>query len=238
MPASVTWKGPTTQLVEATNSPSYKVSDRIIQTRAYHCLFSYGESQLGNFAKGTAGTGGQAGYTVGDSALTKQRGNIGLLTVNWEASSASSGQPLPGDEVNVSATNQSPRTERHPAFATLTAAEFKQVADALAAPDAKLRKPIYDLLPALGKSLVDIIIKGNESYYLATLRYQWTTHSYTIPNSTRGGYVEALSGPLASYFTGTIVWLREADDLQYANGIWKRTRSWLGADQWNATLYP
>jgi hypothetical protein len=197
----------------------------------------------------TLGSGDLTGYILRSSIVDRSKGDIGKLTDVWAVGGddADPGDaPLPADEVAVSATNQSPRTERHPRFAHLAAIadELGNVEDALRAPSPTERAVAYSLLSATagsllgGKALVDKIRAGNEAYYLATLRYSWATHSYGVPNSTRGGYVETISGPLASYFTGSISWLREADDLQWSNGIWRRTRSWLGADAWDADLYP
>lgn len=235
---TATWKGPTTSLVEAVNSPSYEASDRIIKTRTYHGLFTFCETEFPDYAKGTAGTGAEAGYTIASSSLQKIRGGIGQLTVKWEASSSDSGQPLPNDEVAVSGTNQSPRLERHPNYVSLDAAALINVETALRAQEKPARDTAYAALSATGKELVDKIRKGNESYYLATLRYVWVTHSYTLPTSTRGGYVESIGGPLAAYFVSGIEWLRESDNLDYSNGIWRRTIAWLGADAWDADIYP
>ena len=230
--ATPTWKGPTDQLVEANNSPTYELSERVLKTRIYHGLFSYCESLLPDYSRGTIGTGSEAGYLVSRTTLAKLRGKIGQLSIQWEASSDSSGQSLPSDEVAVTPNNLNPRLETHPRFtvggSALTAANLANVETALRAQDESARATAYAALPSLGKELVDRIRRGNESYYLAALRYSWVTHSWTIPSSTRGGYVESPGGPLSSYFVAGISWLREADDLQYQNGIWRRTRTWLG----------
>jgi hypothetical protein len=235
--AAVTWKGTTTQLVEASNSPAYDAGDRASKTRVYHGLFSYCETVFGNFAKGTIGSGAEAGYVVEKSSLRKLRGGIGQITVEWVAATSGSGQPLPPDEVAVSATSQSPRLERHPNYASLTAEELQEVDNCLRMPDATARKNKIATLTTLPKELVNKILKGNESYYLATLRYSWVTHSYSLPTTTRGGYIDTISGPLAGYFVAGIVWLREADNLDNSNGVWRRTITWAGSDSWDADIY-
>ncbi len=226
--ATPTWKGPTDQLVEANNSPTYELSERVIKTRIYHGLYSYCESLLPDYSRGTIGTGSESGYLVSRTTLAKLRGNIGQMTIQWEASSDSSGQTLPSDEVAVIPDNLNPRLEAHPNYAVLDDVDMQNVENALRANTRQERLVTDAFLTAEGLDLVTRIRRGNESFYLAAFRYSWVTHSWTIPSSTRGGFVESPGGPLASYFTGTISWLREADALQYQSGIWRRTRTWLG----------
>lgn len=190
--------------------------------------------------KGTLGSGDTSGYVLESSTYSPRKGDQALLTDVWVAGGDDAdpeSTPLPPDEVGVSGTNQGPRIERHPRYVSLTAANLLLVDKAVKSPLADERAAAYADLSATGRELVDKIRKGNESYYLATLRYSWATHSFTIPSSTRGGYVDTISGPLASYFVGSISWLREADDLQLINGIWRLTSSWLGADSWDAQIY-
>lgn len=227
--ATPTWKGPTDQLVEANNSPSYQVGERIIKVRTYHGLFSHCESVLPDFSRGTAGSGDEDGYVVGAATLNKIRGGSGQLAVQWEASASTSGYVLPPDEVSVSPDNINPRLETHPRFATLDQEDLANVESALRAQDETARSDAYAALDTLGQELVDRIRRGNESYYLAALRYSWVTHSWTLPTMTRGGFVQSPSGPLSGYFSGTLSWLRESDDLQLSGGIWRYTRNWLGA---------
>lgn len=226
-----------TALIEQPNSGGIKYGERLQITKIYKGKLA--DCIADALARGTVGTGDLAGFVVAESTVTPERGGLGVLTIVWESGGSGASTPLPSDEVQVTPTNQSPRVERHPSFASLAAidGELANVETACRAQNSAERNTAYATLSALGKKLVDKIRAGNESYYLATLRYSWATHSYTVPTTTRGGYVEAIGGPLASYFSGGIVWLREADDLQYSNGIWRRTISWLGADAWDADLY-
>lgn len=223
-------------LVEQPNSDSRVNGQTNTRTKIY--IAEYDVAVAAQKTRGTIGTGDLAGWVIDTSSVESLRGEIGRLTDVWSAGEGS-GATLPPDEIAVSATNQSPKTERNPHFLALTAAEFKKVDDAIRAPTAELRAPIYNSLGALGKSLVDKIVRGNETYYHATLRYSWATHSYTLPTMYRGGWIESPGGPLAGYFVGDISWLREADDLQYNAGVWRLTRSWLGASNfaWDTDLY-
>jgi hypothetical protein len=227
-------------LIEQPESRSRNWSkEGLTETRIY--VAEYAVAKAAQKPPGTIGSGDLAGFVIRSSNIESIRGLAARLTDVWSYGGDDGDpevNPLPADEVALQATNQSPKLERHPNYATLTGAQFDLVDLAIKAATDAERAAAYAALPTLGKELVDLIRAGNESYYLATLRYSWVTHSYSLPSSTRGGYVETVGGPLASYFIGTIAWLREADNLDYQNGIWRRTISWLGADAWNADIYP
>ena len=238
MPASPTQKGATGVLTEAPDSPVIKRGVRSTITRTWVGIYSVCEAVT--WYKGDAGSGAESGYQVAEVTITKERGNAGKVVVVWESGGSGSGQPLPLDEIAVAPTNLQPRTARHPLYSSLSAADLQKVEDAVLKQTSTERDAAYAALGSTGKQLVDKLRLGNESYYLASLRYSWATHSYSIPTTTRGGYVESISGtPLSGYFVSGISWLREADDLQYSNGIWRRTRSWLGAadGHWDSDLY-
>lgn len=250
MPAAAKWVGPTNQLLELPESPSYELGDIVIQRRMYRCQFDYGESIIAGFSKGTAGTGAQSGYVVSSAKLERERGDIGRITVSWGAAGSGSGQSLPADEVSVQPSNLSPRLETHPLFAPLANMEVaapdpQPVLDVaenvVRAQNADDRTFYRDQLAAIPLALkfIEKIRQGKESWYLASLRYSWATHSWTVPTMYRGGWIQAPLGPLANYFVADIDWLRESDDLQYSNGIWRLTRSWLGGPlgAWDTDLY-
>ena len=210
------------------------------ETRIY--IGTYAVAAAAQKAYGTIGTGDLSGYLIKSSTVEPMRGLLGKLVDVWSAGGEDgnpSTNPLPSDQVSVSGTNQSPKTERNPRYLSLEtiAGELERVETAIKGSAQGQRDAAYSALSATGQELVDKIRRGNESYYLASLSYSWVTHSYTLPTMYRGGWVEAPGGPLAGYFVGDIAWLRTSDDLQYSNGIWALTRTWLGADAWDADLY-
>lgn len=225
-------------LVESPESRRVEwTKDALVETRIYVAAYDVARAALK--APFTAGTDDLEGFIIRSSVVEAVRPGLGRLVDVWVFGGDDADPetvPLPQDEVAVSATNQSPRLERHPRYVSLTSEQLALVENALRA-QTNARNDAYEDLNTLGKELVDKIRAGNESYYLATLRYSWAVHSYTVPNTTRGGFVESISGPLAGYFSGSISWLREADQLEYSNGIWRKTVSWLGADTWDEDIY-
>lgn len=238
MSATPTQKGAIGVLTEAPDSPTIVRGARTTRTRTYVGIYSVCE--VAPWYKGDAGSGAESGFQVATCTITKERGNHGKVVVVWESGGEGSGQPLPLDEVAVTPTNQNPRLERHPRYVSIGDAEMANFETATRSTENYKRDAAFAALSTLGKELALFVRKGNESFYLATVRYSWATHSYSVPTSTRGGYIESISGtPLSGYFVSGITWLREADDLQYANGIWRRTRTWLGAPDghWLAEIY-
>lgn len=210
------------------------------ETRVY--IAQYSVCVAAQKAYNTIGTGDLAGYLIQSSTVEPMRGLMGKLVDVWSAGGDDGNpetNPLPSDQVSVTGTNQSPRTERHVRYVGLAtiAGEIERIETAIKGSSQGQRDTAYSALSALGKELVDKIRAGNEAFYLATLSYSWVTHSYSLPTMYRGGWVESPGGPLAGYFVGSIAWLRASDDLQYNNGIWALTRTWLGADAWDTDLY-
>ncbi|TXH10000.1 MAG: hypothetical protein E6R03_15975 [Hyphomicrobiaceae bacterium] len=229
-----------TSLIEQPESRARENGDAQTEARIY--IADYDTCKAAQKTKNTVGTGDLAGYLIRTSKVEPIRGLAAKLIDVWVAGGDDAdpeSNPLPADEVNVTGTNQSPKTERHPRYISLAAiaGEMDRVDSAIKGGTKPERDAAYNALSTLGKELVTKIRNGNEAYYLATLTYSWATHSYTLPTMYRGGWVEAVSGPLSGYFVGTISWLRAADDLSYSNGIWRLTRTWLGADAWDSQLY-
>ena len=262
MAAEKTWKGTATTLVEVPDSPTYELGEKVLQVRSYVGLHSLCVSEAFRaYQKGTIGMGDQTGYSVQKSTVSRSRGDQGLLVVTWESNGVESGQTLPPEEYSVTPENQNPRVERHAAFDALKGetvtfvdtrpgysgtktiplltaiqnAAFSQDSRTFWAEVIATADEATTALKLLGK-----LEGGLESYYLCALRYAWVTHSWACPTVDRGGYPQTPLGPLAGYFSADIDWLRESDDLQFQNGIYRLTQSWSGGpeSEWDADLYP
>lgn len=240
-------------LIESNDSPSYVVAGgQVAQTRIYHAKFSVCLANI--LYEGAIGTGDQSGYVLTSCTVQHIGSEQGRLTYVWGAAGSGSGVTLPPDEVSVSGDNLSPRVESHKRYKPLDGVNvdwegesvplLAVVQNAVQATSSTTRAKAIAILTAtpvsaLALELVKKLEAGREAFYMAALRYSWTTHSFTIPTMYRGGWIEAPGGPLAGYFVADIDWLREADDLQYSAGIWRLTRSWLGGPNghWDLQLY-
>jgi hypothetical protein len=94
---------------------------------------------------------------------------------------------------------------------------------------------------AVMNMLIEKLTKGQETYYLAGLKYTWTRHFYDPQAINRGGYIEQPGGPLAGYLPYDFDWLRNCDRQQPVGtgGVYKVTYSWVGgpSGHWDRDLY-
>lgn len=225
-------------LIEAPESGTYEFAEKATYTQIYVAKFSacFDARQT----HGTIGSGVTLGYRVAKCTVEHTRGIMGKLTIVWEAGGGDDpGIQLPADEFDVFPENLSPRTERNKMFTGILPAALQVVKTALWGENEEIRQDAYDSIGGIAKTLVDKINAGNETFYLASLRYVWRLHSWSIPDIQLGGVIESPSGPLAGYFSPAISWLREADAFTEQGGVYMLTRSWLGAPSghWDAQLY-
>lgn len=251
MPSNPTYKN-LDALVEQPDSGSIEITDRVVLTKRYRAKYAVCMANLPS--RGSIGTGDTAGYLVDSATVTRERGDMGLLTVKWAAGGGSDegGQPLPADEFRVSPIEINPNIRVHPWYKPLkdvaintepVLAIIKRAVEhedpALMRQEAgKLNVLDPDLL-ARANSLMKKLRDGNDAYYFAGVRYIWTSYHWTTPDITIGGYTESPGGPLAGYFHPSFSFLRESDALDTDSGAYRLTRSWLGSTdgRWEEDIY-
>jgi hypothetical protein len=198
-------------------------------------------------ARGTFGTGSRAGWVVTSSDTTPSKPKA-TLTINWEAGGAEATAPLPCDDFDLKDVELFPKVERNIFYAGITTAtlalayQAAQASTPAGRADASTRlAALSDPQKTLGQNLRDKLLEGKEGFYLAGVRYEWTSYSYSLPSFDLGGYIQAPLGPLESYFTG-IDFLRLCDRLKPVgvNGsCYQIISTWLGgpAGHWDTDLY-
>lgn len=236
-PKSPVWVGNNTTLVELANSGEKVFGDKVRLVKRYSS--TYAVCLAAALSKGTTGSGGTAGYRVSQSTVTKDRGGMGFLTIDWEANSSSSGADLPPDEYGLLPFEVNPRLEQHPLFAALTDAQREDVREAIDHSDINNRKSAIAALTGEPLLLAQKLLKGIDSYYLAGWTYQWTFYGWTIPTISDGGVVETPGGPLDGYLGTGVDWLRQADSYEFTGTHHRLTRTWLGGPtgHWDSDLY-
>ena len=245
---TVTWKGSSsymtagvnTTLVEQPNSPTYVFGEKTKCTRRFKGLHSLCLSSAP--AKGALGSGAMTGYYVVQSTVTREPKQVGELVIEYEAYASSSGATLPPDEFSLKPFETNPKLERNPFFATLTKDDLDQVRDCIENADPALRLDVYNTLALsvpLAADLVDKLLAGQETYYLAGWTYSWSSYSWTIPTVSDGGTIETPGGPMTGLLGTGIDWLRQADDLDFDGSKYKLTKTWLGGPDghWDTDLY-
>lgn len=219
------------------------IKSRYIEKFAGPYVNLYAAGLWGTYNRGIVSDG----WIINNANLVKQKGGLGVLTINWESI-----VDVPPDEWSVEPMDLQPRIERHPAFAALLTSDFALVQQAMLASSTDGLTTAYNQFdgasdPDLVTILYDLMRNGCETYYLSAQRYTWTTYyqpgeSLTLSN---GGYTETPGGPGAYLLPSGFGWLRESDNYGMAlyspaGGILKVTRHWIGAPSgyWDNIIYP
>lgn len=234
------WRGPTNQLIEDPTSPQITYADKATRVRTYRGLHSLCVASA--LPKGTVGTGDEAGYIVASSVVTRERGRIGRLVITWEAGGeggGDSGVSLPPDEFSFSPFELNPPLSYHSRYSSLTSDQVKAVLKALQA-SLDGSDTFRASFTSLQRELLEKMERGRESFYLAGIRYSWTSYLWFGSGTvTTGGFVEIPGGPLTAFFPAGIQFLRIADELTWTGQYFRYTRNWLGgpAGHWDTDIY-
>jgi hypothetical protein len=228
-----------TDFVEMPDSPAYHFGEKPTLTRRWRGTYAQIIAQMP--AIGSV----DGSWTVRSVDPQKQPGDQGMVSVTYEGTGAGVGDnTLPADEADLQGSDMSPRLERHPRYAPITEAGMKLVRTAVDSPEQALADAALAELSgsALALELIEKLLRGQETYYLASYTYTWTSFSWTFPVATPAGKRQAPLGPYAAYLaplTGAgWSWLRVADNV-YGTGMYRTTRVWMGAPggHWDEDIY-
>lgn len=172
-------------------------------------------------------------FIVEDCTCQVDRGGKGTVTINYNFLGS-----VPPDEWAVTPFEINPPIERHPYFATLTPDDLTKARSLFTSISAQGYSAVQSAIAAAtNSSLISQIVAkwllGEETFYLAGVKYQWTSYHYSLLGIPirAGGYRETPFGPGVAPL---MQWLRQADEIVWANGLYKLTRTWVGAPTWAA----
>lgn len=239
------WKGtPPGSLVETPGSGALKLAERVTLTKNYEGRLADCYTYAFLVPRGTYSMFSLNGilrpFVVEEASVATDRGSKGAVTVTWLLQSV-----VPPDEHSVVPFEVNPPTERAPYFTTLTKDDLSKARAVFTAANAQGKTAVESAIEGttnkvLTKALVNKWLKGQETFYQAGIKYQWTLFSYSAPLATIGGYRQAPGGPFAAFLPGSMSWLRQCDEVVFSNGLYKLTRTWLGAlaGWWDTDIYP
>lgn len=234
-PVSI-WRG-NVGLVEQPTSGKLSISDKIATVAVFKGPIALCRATAP--AKGTMGAGAYAGYKVESAEVAPSAGGIGELTVTWIPLSGD----LPLDEVSCTPREQPKRMELHPRYKTLATlgliTTIKAAVEASTeAERSQAETTVLSWNNSLATELMGNLHNGDETYYWTGLIYEWSTHYWTLPSLTVGGFTEEPGGPMIGCFPGMSA-LRTGDRVSLSGYAWKVTRTWwIGpGDTWNAPIY-
>lgn len=247
--ALIKWFGPTTTLVAAPNSPKISFTDRARETVVYMGPQSVCVANI--IARGTLGSGAFSGFICNQCTVDSSKGNVGTLTIDWEAGGSACGLALPSGSYSLKPQELYPKIERAACFQGITAATinaaYNYIYSALNSSGSQIVSAtslstwVTDPTQlTLANNLVAKLLKGEETFYLAGWRYTYEVFSYTAPTINRGGVPGTPGGPLYGNLPSGVSWLRLADDLEPSGApgsMYKLTVTWLGGPIYGGTGY-
>ena len=237
----------TGKLAHTPESGAFKYAERITYTTQlagrYADAFAYANDHHRGaiFTLTIKDTSTSGDFCVEDTSLESQKGGKAIVTVNYLYLGV-----VPVDEFALTPFEITPPIERNGYFSVLTEN------------DIQIARQIYNSATQAGASSLtnwvtgttnyikatDLVykwFKGQETYYLSGLKFQHTLYSFTAPTASPGGFIQTPTGAFATYISDAgMSWLRQSDEVLWSNGLWKLTRTWLGAPagHWDTDLYP
>jgi hypothetical protein len=131
---------------------------------------------------------------------TDQRPKRAQLTIRWQGAVV-----LPPQEASITPENLATPLARNPMFLSLNVNALNAVQRAFNAPNVTAENTALASLgktdnPELARTLFEKMRRGQEVYYLPSLRYSWTSFYATgsQPAINLGGYIETPGGPFSA----------------------------------------
>lgn len=247
MPAnSPIWKGlPPGSLAETPESGKFKVAERITYTQQlagrYADAFSFAAFHPRGSFWSIYLNGGFNLFCVEDASVDMQKGGKGVVSVTYLFMGLA-----PADEFSLEPAEIQPAIERNPFFAELTQDELDLAHKAYTTASTEGKLTLDGKINSSPRKakiilLIQKWLRGEKTYHLASCTFKHTIHSFNAPNGFEGGVIQHPFGAFAGYVSHAgLDWLRQADSVTWSNGIWKLTRTWVGAPSghWDKDLYP
>lgn len=195
--------------------------------------------QAGLVPKYTLGTGDQEDLWVVGCRATRGAG-FSSLEISYEtvpgADNPSGGTP-PESQYAVEFDETKRKLEYHPAYDELTKEQKTAVRELLDAtePTARDRAKAVVNASALTTALYEKLLRGQDTYVLGLPTITVTAAYAGIPSLSGGGYIDTPPGTIE--FTGSWVWLRMPDQMQWDGSFWQVTSRWRGALDWDTDIY-
>jgi hypothetical protein len=234
-----------TGLVETPKSGKLEMSDRSTLTGVYEGKITDAWTYALIHPRGLPITVNGFPCYVDSCTVDSDKGWRGIVTVVFCRTDI-----LPPDEFSITPVEVNPAVERSAFFSDLTQADLEKAKQQFQAASLAGKTSIDGAIDAatnavLIRKLINKWLRGNETFYLAGLKYQWTkVYSSLVGVTLRlGGYQAA---PVSEYpgAPGTellpyLGWLRQCDETSWNNGLFKVSRSWVwGPDgYWDPDIY-
>lgn len=249
MPASTPqWFG-TGALIEQEGSPLWQTGEKTTVTETYRGDWDLARASLP--PRGVLGVGQLAGLRVAGGSVVREKGGIGLLTIQYEGLLDGEETQVPPDEPELEYSQQEFAIENHAKFAVLTDDTIALCHDCANAKtgqeradlEARLQEGIEDLTlggfpdqAAAVEALFTRLNRGETHYSLNMPLVKFSSYYTSEPETDGGGYFEVPSAPITIPSGWT--WMRLPDSKGYNQAFWKLTRSWQALKSPDTYIYP
>jgi hypothetical protein len=243
MSSEVMWYG-TGVLTEQANSPRWEFGETARATQVFKGMYEIARASA--VGKGVLGTGEFNGMKVASCTVERERGEIGVLTIVWEGLVLSEEDPegdsiqLPPDEVELDHSLSEIDIKKLPQYSDLTKEDLWAIEAWIGSADFQTQE-FLDWMEtsenvAIIRELRDNLQRGETHKLLYPPVVRWTSYFVNPPPTTEGGFLEYPSGAPINV-PSAYQYLRAGDSLSKSGSFWKLTRTWIGAEQWNPTIY-
>lgn len=240
----IIWRG-SQALTETPTSPQWTFGEQVKCVRTFRAPYPVALASAPG--KGALGVGVVAGLRVAESNVQKEKGNIGLLVINYETVPGVplNDTPLPPMEEGLNRNRIDFDVRTHPQFASLTERILADINTLLntAPSEDRYEQAFEDLatLPAptkaLAENLYDKMRRGIVTYWQFPPEFTRTTYHWTEPTGlSGGGYLETPIPQLIRIPAG-FQWLREADALNHNGTFYVLVEKWVGGKNIETDLY-
>lgn len=226
-------------LIEQPGSPEWTFEERVTLRRVWrgpHAL-SLSSAPL----KGSLGTGMAAGMVVSKSRVQRERGAVGVLTVEYANSGTpTQGATLPPSEASVDTQQLDTALRFHPRYSSLSDDLKEKIKTLVETADTSTQSTALAAVNAnsLAKELYTKLRDGRTHYALWNPVYKLRVYSWIPPvGATVGGFRQAPPGVPITAPAG-YEWIRQGDQVAFNGSQWVVESSWLAAPKWDADLYP
>lgn len=244
MSAVLTWIGDHTNPQSSPSGDSLAIADRVYYTEVLHGKEAVINAEAVRLPRGNIATFAipgvsSANWIVEEAVTSKDKWGKATLTRKWALLTTP-----PPSEWSLIPLELNPPITAAGYFSSLSEDDRDKVYAARHAATPELRFAIQSKWlaggsAALMNSLLAKWRRGMETFYVAGMKFQFSSYSFTSPGCTAGGYRETPGNP-GGYTLPTLSWLRLADEITCSSGLYKKVSTWLGgpSGHWDTDIYP
>lgn len=232
-------------LIEQSNSPVIRFGESVEMTRVFRAKYEIALASAPG--KGALGVGSAAGLRVRESNVQREKGGIGVLTIEYESVPG-----VPFENVPVPPTTETLNrhaldfsVKSHPLFASLSDSDHANINTLIhTTPDDISHEQAFEYLAtlpqpkkAVAENLYNKLSRGVLVYVQYPPEFTRTSYHWDEPqNPSGGGYIDTPVPLLISIPSG-FEWLRAADNVEHNGTFYVLTEKWLGGKNIESDLY-